>query len=339
MDSWIEHKGTLYGAQPDERGPIGGGLGYHEPVTGGDFIVESAEALIEALGKAKSGEVVFLPADCWIDLTSLIYIDNLVLRIAEGVTLAGNRGEKGSPGGLLTSDALDTPHMLVTDGPRVRITGLRIEGPNPKRYLDHHQRSLRGVRGREHYNQFPRSRGIQTEQDSLRVDNCEISGFGHAAIHLLSGRGHQIHHNYLHHNQYQGLGYGVCHNTAFSTITYNLFDWNRHSIAGTGSPPSGYEARHNVELGVSLSHCFDMHGGRDRKDGSNTAGSWCRIENNTFMGTETPIVIRGEPEEEIQVSRNWFHKQEAPQQAVIHEAGTQVVDNAYGDESKPPKIV
>ena len=32
-------------------------------------------------------------------------------------------------------------------------------------------------------------------------------------------------------------------------------------------------ARHNIELGVSLSHCFDMHGGRDREDGTDIAGA------------------------------------------------------------------
>jgi len=56
-------------------------------------------------------------------------------------------------------------------------------------------------------------------------------------------------------------------------IERNWFNHNRHSIAGTGKPGCGYLACHNVEAGTSLSHCFDMHGGRDRKDGTDTAGT------------------------------------------------------------------
>ena len=67
------------------------------------------------------------------------------------------------------------------------------------------------------------------------------------------------------------MGYGICHDRSFSLIEYNLFNYNRHSIAGTGRPDSGYEARHNIEIKHSLSHCFDMHGGRDRQDNTNIA--------------------------------------------------------------------
>ena len=43
---------------------------------------------------------------------------------------------------------------------------------------------------------------------------------------------------------------------AEALIQYNLFDFNRHSIAGTGRPGTSYEVSYNVELGESLSHCF-----------------------------------------------------------------------------------
>ena len=107
-------------------------------------------------------------------------------------------------------------------------------------------------------------------------------------------------------------GTGICHDGAESCIERNLFDFNRHSIAGTGCPGTGYEAAHNVELGDSLSHCFDMHGGRDRRDGTDIAGTWFRIHHNTFRAVQTPIVIRGTPEREGVVEYNWFpnHEQE-----------------------------
>ncbi|NQT52575.1 hypothetical protein HQ576_11015, partial [bacterium] len=145
-----------------------------------------------------------------------------------------------------------------------------------------------------------------------------------------------IHHNFIHHCQYQGLGYGVCHGTAASLVEQNLFDWNRHSIAGTGRPGNSYVARHNVELGVSLSHCFDMHGGRDRRDGTDIAGTAIEIYNNTFRAPQTPVVIRGVPEEKCEVHHNWFLSHAEPKKAVRASAKTSVSNNAYGAQ---PKVI
>jgi hypothetical protein len=171
-----------------------------------------------------------------------------------------------------------------------------------------------------------------TEHPRLEVDNCEISAFSHAGVFLEKGAGHQIHHNFIHHCQYQGLGYGVSHDTATSLIELNLFDWNRHSIAATGAPASGYVARHNVELGVSLSHCFDVHGGKDREDGTDIAGKSIEIYNNTFRAPQTPVRIRGVPQEKCEVRRNWFPQHDSPDKAVRAFAKTKVEDNAYGDK-------
>jgi len=333
--TWVEIDGQVYGAKADEQGPIGGGEGYANIVTEGDHVATDLESLLEALAQAQAGQTVFIPGDTEIDLTTLIYIEELVLEVPAGVTLAGERGNNGSPGAILTSDALKTPVMIRPAGPGVRVTGLRIRGPNPKRYLDHHQRSFsQGGGGHEYYYKFPTQNGIETEHGGLEVDNCEISGFGHGGIYLRTGEGHHIHHNYIHHCQYNGLGYGVSHNTASSLIEYNLFDSNRHSIAGTGRPGNSYVARHNVELGVSLSHCFDMHGGRDRGDGTDVAGTKIEIHNNTFRAPQTPVVIRGVPEDTCEVHHNWFPQHDAPDKAVRASERTNVFDNAYGAEAK-----
>ena len=331
--TWVLISNEVYGAKADERGAIGGGEGYTSTITKGDYTVQDLDALVDALLKAKPGEVVFIPGETEIDLTARIYIEKLVLDVPEGVSLAGNRGHKGSKGALLTSDALKTPVMIRAAGPNVRITGLRLRGPNPKRYLDHHRRAFGpGGGGPQYYNKVPASDGICTEHPRLEVDNCEISAFAHAGIYLMKGEGHRIHHNFIHHCQYNGLGYGVCLDTASSLIEYNLFDWNRHSIAGTGRPGCGYVARHNVELGVSLSHCFDMHGKRDLKDGTNIAGTSIEISNNTFRGTNTPVAIRGVPQEKCDVHHNWFLKHAGPQDAVrgLSEK-TKASNNVYGD--------
>ncbi len=331
--SWVEIDRQVYGAKPDSRGGIGGADGYQSMITRGDYTVQDVDGLVEALAKAQAGQVVFIPGETDMDLTSRIYIEQLVLKLPSGVTLAGNRGQAGSKGARLCSDALKTPVMIRTLGSHVRITGLRIQGPNPKRYLDHHGRAFQsGGLGREYYYRFPTSDGIRTEHCALEVDNCEISGFSHAGVFLVQGAGHRIHHNHIHHCQYKGLGYGVCHNIASSLIEHNRFNWNRHSIAGTGRPGSRYIARHNIEMGVSLSHCFDMHGGRDRQDGTDVAGSSIEISNNTFHAPQTPVVIRGVPEETCQVHHNWFTQLAQPSEAVRASGNTKVSNNGYGHE-------
>ncbi len=329
--SWVDIDGVEYGAKPDERGPIGGGSGYTDIVSAGDFTVRTVDQLLDALKQAKRGDVVYLPGDVEMNLTALVYIDRLVIEIPAGVTLASNRGEQGSQGALLVCDALDTPGVLRPMGPEARVAGLRLQGPNNRRYLDHHKRSFgKGGKGRDYYYKLPTSQGIVCDVPKLTVDNCEISGFSHAGIYLRGGDGHYIHHNYIHHCQYNGLGYGVCHADAQSVIEYNLFNWNRHSIAGTGQPGCSYTARHNVELGESLSHCFDMHGGRDRNDGTNIAGTTIRIENNTFGAARLPIKIRGVPEQRCDVTKNWFPNHRSPSDAVVAGNKTYASDNACG---------
>jgi hypothetical protein len=329
--SWREFQNKIYGAKPDETGPIGGGKGYVDAFTQGDFEVSDVEELLQALSEAKAGQVIYMDGDTVIDLTPRIYVEQLILKIPPGVILASNRGTNASEGALICSDTLNTKVMMRAAGPGVRITGIRLQGPNPKRHMEHHARSFgpNGL-GREYYYRFPVSRGIETSFP-IEIDNCELSAFSQCAVYLKEGTGHHIHHNFIHQCQYNGLGYGVSHNTSFSVIEYNLFDENRHSIAGTGASGSGYIARHNVEAGISLSHCFDMHGGRDRKDGTEIAGTSIEIYNNTFRAPQRAVVIRGTPEERCDIYQNWFaaHANEEAAVRGISER-TAARNNAYG---------
>ena len=335
--------GQTYGARGDDVGPIGGGAGYKKVVTKGDFTVKDLGQLLDALAKAKSGQVIFIPDETEIDCTARVYIEQMVLKIAGGVTLAGNRGQDGSAGALLYSDALKTRPLIEITGPKVRITGLRVRGPSPKRYIDLHRRSFSEklpdgtIRGHAYYYKFPVSDGILCNYSELEVDNCEVSAFSHAGIFLPKGTGHYVHHNYIHHCQAAGLGYGVSHDESSSLIERNLFDFNRHSIAGTGRKGCGYEARHNIELGTSLSHCFDMHGGGDRKDGTNVAGTTIRVHHNTFRAPNTSVKIRGVPQDTCEVFRNWFVMHKGPKDAVVAQEKTVVRDNVYGAE--PARVI
>jgi hypothetical protein len=158
------------------------------------------------------------------------------------------------------------------------------------------------------YYSIPNSDGIISTHPNLEVDNCELWGWSHAGIFLKRGalKAH-IHHNNIHHNQRSGLGYGVCLDQADALIEANLFDWCRHQIAGTGRPGTSYEARYNLVLENANGHSFDMHGGRDRKDGTDIAGDTINIHHNTFRATSVrAFVIRGRPQQSAQIHHNWF---------------------------------
>ena len=334
--TYTEIDGEVYGAKPDERGPIGGGEGYYDIITEGDHEVSDLDALVEALDNAEAGDAVFVEGGTVIDVTTRVYIEDLVLKIPEGVTLASNRGEDGAPGALIFSDAFETRPLFEAMGENVRVTGLRLRGPDAERRLYHHRRSRADD---YNYYAFPVSRGIQSGHSNLRVDNCEMAGWSHAAIALRGGTGHHIHHNYIHHNQRQGLGYGVSHLEARSLIEHNLFDANRHSIAASGRPGEAYEARHNVELYVARSFPFDMHGGRDRGDGTDIAGDSVTIHNNQFRATDQRAIgIRGVPQEASSVSNNWFHHEEPGPEVIMpwpcgEDTNIAFENNAFGPQS------
>ncbi|MDA0709625.1 MAG: hypothetical protein O3B73_05365 [bacterium] len=325
----IQLKGQTCGASSDLVGPIGGGTGYTARIAPTGALLGTLDELLDALARAKSGDVLVLHPDSEIDCTERVYIEELVLDIPDGVTLASNRGENGAPGAMLFSDAFQTRPLLRALGSHVRITGLRLRGPNPKQCLEHHRRSFVEGRGHDYYYKFPTSSGILCEYDHLEVDNCELAGWSLAAISLSKGTDHHVHHNFIHHNQYNGLGYGVSHDLGQSRITHNLFNDNRHSIAGTGRPGGGYEASHNIELGRSLSHCFDMHGGRDRKDSTTVAGTWMHVHHNTFFCPKTAVVIRGIPQEKAEIDHNWFY-QSPTELAVRSDGNTEITNNVYG---------
>jgi hypothetical protein len=261
----------------------------------------------------------------------------LVLRVPEGVILASDRGFNGSPGALIYSDDFKTRPLIRIDGPDARITGLRLRGPDTNLREEVHLRANLGSTLSMQYYSFPVSGCIRTTYSALTVDNCELWGWSHSAVGLSGGKGHHIHHNYIHHNRRFGLGYGVSHGRTESLIEYNLFDNNRHHIAGSGRSGCGYEARHNVVLRVAHNHLFDMHGGRDRENSSRPAGTWIHVHHNTFMAThQEALRARGTPEKEAILHHNWFYHPIPGFNVVFATGNTKVYDNAYGN---PPELM
>ncbi len=289
-----------FGAESNPTGnPIGGGKGYRRLVSKGDYKVNTAEELLSALKKAHAGEIVYISDKAEIDLTATKKIV-----IPGGVILASGRGKNNSPGALLYSNDLATSPMFLAGGPKVRLTGLRLRGPDRQRRTE----QMRKLHKEGRYYSIPNSDGIICSHPHLEVDNCELFGFSHAAVFLKRGASKAlIHHNYMHHNQRSGLGYGVCLDQSDALIQANLFDFCRHHIAGTGRPGTSYEACYNLVLPNANGHSFDMHGGRDRKDGTDIAGDLIKIHHNTFRATSVrAVVIRGRPTKSVEIHHNWF---------------------------------
>ena len=317
-----------YGAEVNPTGnPLGGGEGYSDLVLGGTYEVATAEELLAALRKAVAGDVVYVLPGARIDLTGMRGI-----RIPAGVTLAGNRGHNGSPGPLIFTNEYDTFPLLHAVGPNARITGLRIQGPDPD--------ILDGAYVR------PNSEGIRVSA-TVTIDNNEIYNWSYAGVAVEDGAQNvHIHHNTIHHVRRAGLGYPVVVNSGTALIEANVFDYYRHAIASTGYIGTGYEARYNLALPNATSHVFDMHGGADfcpkrsrpcSREEQLMAGEYVIIHHNTFQATNRlAIAVRGVPRERLEIYNNHFLAPYNPANNrgfnfVYYQGGNvRVYNNAYG---------
>jgi len=291
----------LYGAEAANTtgNPIGGGNGYTDIISINnpdvEYIVDTQSELLSALENAIAGDIIYVEGNANIGMGNLSYV-----QIPAGVTLASNRGENDALGGRIYTTKRGKTLFYVV-GENVRITGLRIEGPDT------------GTNYVSNLNVAIQSSFFR----NLEVDNCEIYGWSHAAIALRGTggvdmiSGGYIHHNYIHNNQADGYGYGVTlGDGGTALIEANYFDYCRHAIAGTGKPGDGYEARYNIcgpnWIAPISPHNFDMHG---YDTGSEViAGDTIKIYNNTFMCTTLPmptcIAVRGAPRDGAYIFNN-----------------------------------
>jgi hypothetical protein len=293
-----------FGAEPNPTGnPVGGGKGYtgiiSERDNGVKYIVSTKDQLIGALNNAQSGEIIFVKGDSVIDLT-----DTYQLTIPAGVTLASDRGLDGSPGALLKRPrgspitAYSQIFTFVARGDNVRVTGLRFNGENAP----------------QDDTTVPQEKyliGIWFENCTGSViDNCEFWGWSQAGIAQDNGTSY-IHHNYIHHNQARGEGYGFVIGGGNTIVEANLFDYNRHDIAAAGFPGEGYEARYNIVLGNGTAiggHHFDVHAyPGDPETIDSIAGYEYKIHHNTFESTDLICIgIRALPEKGVWIDHNIF---------------------------------
>jgi hypothetical protein len=170
---------------------------------------------------------------------------------------------------------------------------------------------------------------------NVKIFNNELSGWRGVAVEVRDPLGRinldnhdtvRVQENYIHHNQhYRNLGYGVeTADSAYALIEKNLFDYNRHAIASTGDPGTGYYAHSNLVLwngGMNNgplntnTHQFDVHGTQTCWNYSYYCGPAAEkfdIRHNTILyDAGTAIKVRGEPSIDAIVDNNVFtHSQQ-----------------------------
>ncbi len=295
-----------YTANPTGN-PIGGGAGYSRIIAGTEasvkYVVSTKTELLTALRSAKAGETVFVKGTAVIDMTG-----TPSTTIPAGVTLASDRGRAGSAGGLLKrtknlNGGWEEP-MLIVGGDNVRVTGLRLEGEMyPQDYGNNDVYS--GSINERYY-----LVGIYAQnKKGFEVDNCELYGWAWSTISLRQNSAAPIpyiHHNYIHHNQARGEGYGINLYGGNALIEANLFDYNRHDVTGAGMSGEQYEVRYNHVIGhgdaIGASH-FDVH--QDEETGTGAAGAKYLIHHNTVdTGVVATVHIRARPTIGVYIDHN-----------------------------------
>ncbi|RPH32430.1 MAG: hypothetical protein EHM93_09245 [Bacteroidales bacterium] len=269
---------------------------------------QELRACLYEIEKNNSGGVIEITAD-------INSVSDYSINIPANTTISGGGTSYGVGGKTIAAPYLPRKCTLfLTNGEHVTIEGLIIKGP--------------WTSAGSNWN-FSGASGINFGPNANygKVQNCDISGFPGAAISTTCSIGNEVYANKIHDNIAlnvwknsageiildEGLGYGVMVSDAgYAYIHHNIFDNNRHAIAGGGDannpgPQPSYDARYNEAWntgGTQISHHFDMHGNNYNCD----AGSRIRINNNNFYGPKVyyAVVIRGNPKEFAYVFSNTY---------------------------------
>lgn len=270
-------------------------------VPASDPSISSLSQFMEALERAKDGDVITLDYKSIFDLTH-----EKTIEIKKAITIRGYPSpfKIGQP--HFFSKGKPAPMFRITSA-NVVFNGLKIEGfEKDSKKEEIAELNRQGVKG---VYQFPITQGIQINASNVTIKNSELMGFSHAAIIMTNAQNIVIENNNIHHNQRSGLGYGITLSQNSKAIIHNnQFDYNRHSIAGTGHSGQSYVAHHNTFGANHIDSPLDMHGGKDRKDGTQIAGRRVEIRDNVILTKDVPAFIhRGVAEEGVYIYHNVFH--------------------------------
>jgi len=308
--------------------PIGGGPGYSDSVRhqDADYYVFTKDQLLSSLVSANAGDIIYVADSAEIDMGETEEIN-----IPAGVTLASGRGrimgDTISWGGLIYTDDRDDEMncMFRTGGSDVRITGLRIKGPDGE------------VSDRSNSVQYVRAiTGIEMTRNGAEVDNCEIYDWPRAGIQVTGAFDTAyIHHNYLHHIRRQGSGYGVvCNGDNYSLIEGNYSNFCRHHVAATYDSTNSYESCYNIFGYNSYLQGSDRHGSNG-VGGELTLIHHCTDKNNSPTGSVYAVSIRGIPQDSCKIYDCWFWETDSIDALQIFYNDNVRIENIHYDTAPP----
>lgn len=262
-----------------------------------NWVVLDASQLVTALNSASQDDVIWVPGNETIDMSN-----HASVTVDTRVSIASNRGN--SNGGLIKAPSHPKP-LFDIRASGTRFNGLRIHGGQFE-YIDW-----------PGYDAGKHGTGVRINADNVEVSNCEIRGWGHAAVSV--GRQGFVSKSHIHHcdlvdNPMDGLGYGITVFRGNPLIQYNYFNNNRHSVAGDGYKECSYVARYNFVGPVGYGHAFDMHDAESNNSNKGShGGKRVSIHHNIFKytnrrdgGADEAVKIRGVPLDGGQVMNNWF---------------------------------
>jgi hypothetical protein len=324
-------------------------------------LVRDREGLLGELYADWEGKkLVYVADDARIDLS---FSNNVQLN--DGLTLASGR-YKLNEGALLYTQHTYEKALFDVVGSKVHVTGLRFRGPsgskdrdqvsaaaidiNFSKFSDPDDLNEDGMIDEGEIDALIKRTDILIDRNefyhwpssaiwvkgNMRATNDDDTYYcsspwlpsGPRWIDKDTARRVRITRNYIHHNQKQGLGYGIqVLKSAFAYIDKNTFDFNRHAVAGDPRPETGYIAKNNLvlsgdgkycktKLGVEYcwwEHHFDMHGACNGPHWDHgPAGEYVEIDGNTIRGeqslpfgkTRAAFHIRGTPSDRAYFRNN-----------------------------------
>nr|WP_294871392.1 right-handed parallel beta-helix repeat-containing protein [uncultured Pedobacter sp.] len=275
-------------------------------------LVRNVQELREALKNVNQQKNIYLADGVQFNLTG-----QPPLEITDGVRIFSGRGKNKGKGAVLFSNNYKTSPLILVTGNNVVLSGIQITGPDgliknsegiKAAVTQLKKRNLKVDQSKIYAYAVPNSQGVKVVGSNVIVENCEIKNWSHAGIYVAPKGSAQINYNYIHHNQRKGLGYGIMVE-GVAHISANIFNFNRHAIASSGIRGASYTADYNIALENSTlqAHVFDVHGGKDRKDGTDIAGDRFTINNNLIYTSRFPAIeIRGKSISNSSIFQNQF---------------------------------
>jgi len=296
------------------------------------------------------------------------------LHVASGVTIASEAPPVGVALTVPVEGGVEHPYTIARDashlGPKVYTSAANrvlfyIDGYDDDNRDENDINSssnivLRGFRiiGPDMVMNDHMTRGIViSSRKGVEIDRLEVAGFGHAGIYVNDPDQRNntfpdvnIHDCFFHHNQHVpgGNGYGVVTGLGgMALVRHNVFDYNRHAIASSGEPDTGYWADENLVLKgggyheglagvVWYTHSFDVHGMDTctSEFDCGPAADLFLITKNTFQYSRgLNFKLRGTPSRGAYVTDNIFPHSDSRDSFIQNETGMHFANNTQGKQT------